>query len=119
MPWSWNWDLPVPGEGPLVEMYKKAHPDAPYPPNNEQLGLGYAAGIILRQALEKAASRDGTKIRDALAGRRLHRIAAARQAGGVRRDGVEQIRGADPDGVDQGNAHTVWPKDMQAMQPVL
>ena len=67
MPWSWNWDLAVPGESELNDAYRKVHPDAPYPGNNEQLGMGYSIGMIIGQAVEKAASRDGMKLREVLA----------------------------------------------------
>jgi branched-chain amino acid transport system substrate-binding protein len=119
MPWSWNWDLPVPGEGPLVDMYKQAHADAPYPPNNEQLGLGYAAGIILRQALEKAASRDSTKIRDALADGEFTGLPIPGKRVAFDETGLNKYAALILTEWSQGNAHTVWPKDMQAMQPVL
>src|SRR5215470_4243522 len=65
-PMAWNWDLPVPGNKEFVEAYHKAYPDAPYPPANEHLGQGFVIGMIVRQALEKAASRDPKKIRDVL-----------------------------------------------------
>ena len=55
------------GNKEFVEAYKAAYPTQPYPPANEQLGQGYVIGLILRQALEKAASRDPKKIRDVLA----------------------------------------------------
>ncbi|HVC55923.1 MAG TPA: ABC transporter substrate-binding protein [Stellaceae bacterium] len=119
MPWSWSWDLPVPGESQLVALYKAAHKDAPYPPNNEQLGLGYAAGLILQQALEKAASRDGVKIRDVLAtteftGLALPAKKVAFDATGLNKDAVLILTEW-----HKGNAHTVWPKDLQAMKPVI
>jgi branched-chain amino acid transport system substrate-binding protein len=119
MPWSWNWDLPVPGEGPLVEAYKQAHKDAPYPPNNEQLGLGYAAGLVLRQALEQAKSRDGTKIRDALAGGTFTGLPLPGRQVAFDDTGLNKDAALILTEWHQGNAHTVWPKDMQAMQPVL
>src|SRR6478752_3167926 len=66
-PMMWNWDLTIPGNKELVAAYKAAYPSEPYPPANEQLGAGYVAATILRQTLEKAASRDPKKIRDVLA----------------------------------------------------
>src|SRR5215470_9604518 len=65
-PLIWNWDLNMPGNKEFVEAYHKAYPDAPYPPANEHLGQGFVIGMIVRQALEKAASRDPKKIRDVL-----------------------------------------------------
>ena len=119
MPWSWNWDLPVPGETEFVALYKKAHPGAPYPPNNEQLGLGYAAGLIIRQALEKAASRDGTKIRDVLASTEFTRLPipatkVAFDATGLNKDAALILTEW-----HHGAAHTVWPPKLQAMKPVI
>lgn len=119
MPWSWNWDLPVPGEGPLVEMYKQAHPDAPYPPNNEQLGVGYAAGIVLSQALEKAASKDGSKIRDVLATGVFTGLPLPGKQAAFDETGLNKNAALILTEWHQGNAHTVWPQDMQAMKPVL
>jgi branched-chain amino acid transport system substrate-binding protein len=119
MPWSWNWDLPVPGEGPLVEMYKQAHPDAPYPPNNEQFGIGYAAGIVLRQALEKAASKDGSKIRDVLAAGDFTGLPLPGKQAAFDETGLNKYAALILTEWHQGNAHTVWPTDMQAMKPVL
>src|SRR3974390_2458553 len=66
-PMAWNWDMTMPGNKEFVEAYHKAYPSNPYPPANEQLGQGYVCGMIIRQALEKAASRDSKKIRDVLA----------------------------------------------------
>jgi len=119
MPWSWNWDLPVPGEGPLVAAYKQAHKDAPYPPNNEQLGLGYAAGIILAQALDKAASKDGTKIRDALSAGNFTGLPLPGKQVAFDATGLNTHARLILTEWHAGNAHTVWPKDMQAMPPVL
>ena len=65
-PMAWNWDLNVPGNKEFVAAYKAAYPTQPYPPANEQLGQGYVIGLIIRQALEKAASRDPKTIRDQL-----------------------------------------------------
>src|SRR5499427_7686891 len=66
-PMAWNWDMTMPGNKELVAAYKAAYPSQPYPPANEQLGAGYVAAMILRQALEKAATRDPKKLRDVLA----------------------------------------------------
>ena len=62
---TWNSDLSLPGNKELVDTYMKANPKAH--PGNEQLGVGFTCGLIIAQALEKAASRDGTKVRDVLA----------------------------------------------------
>jgi ABC-type branched-subunit amino acid transport system substrate-binding protein len=119
MPWSWNWDLPVAGETELVAAYKQAHAGAPYPPNNEQLGLGYAAGIILGRALEKAASRDGTKLRDALSAGDFQDLPLPGKQVAFDATGLNTHAALILTEWHQGNAHTVWPQDMQAMKPVL
>jgi branched-chain amino acid transport system substrate-binding protein len=62
---TWNSDLNLPGNKELVDTYMQANPKAH--PGNEQLGVGFTCGLIIGQALEKAASRDSTKIRDVLA----------------------------------------------------
>ena len=100
MPWSWNWDLKVPGESELVEAYKKAHADAPYPPNNEQLGLGYAGGMIAAQALEKAASREGPKLREVLASTEFTGLPLPSRTSRSTRPGSTR-RGADPRRVER------------------
>ena len=119
MPWSWNWDLKVPGESELVDAYKKAHADAPFPPNNEQLGLGYAGGLIAAQALEKAASRDGTKLRDVIASTEFTGLPLPARTVVFDQTGLNKNAALILAEWSDGNAHTVWPKELQAIKPVL
>ena len=119
MPWSWNWDLAVPGESELNDAYKKAHPDAPYPSNNEQLGMGYSIGMIIRQALEKAASRDSTKLRDTLASTEFTDLPLPAKRVAFDETGLNKYAQMILTEWSDGNAHTVWPKELQAMKPVL
>jgi branched-chain amino acid transport system substrate-binding protein len=119
MPWSWNWDLKVPGESDLVEAYKKAHPDAPYPPNNEQLGLGYAGGMIAAQALEKAASREGPRLREVLASSEFTGLPLPSPNVAFDESGLNKHAALILTEWSDGNAHTVWPKELQAIKPVL
>jgi branched-chain amino acid transport system substrate-binding protein len=119
MPWSWNWDLPVAGEGELNDAYKKAHADAPYPCNNEQLGMGYSIGMIMRQALEKSGSRDGTKLRDALAGSEFTDLPLPAKRVAFDETGLNKYAQMILTEWSDGNAHTVWPKELQAMKPAL
>src|SRR6185312_13388843 len=119
MPWSWNWDLKVPGESELVEAYKKAHADAPYPPNNEQLGLGYAGGMIAAQALEKAASREGPKLREVLASSEFTGLPLPSPTVAFDENGLNKHAALILAEWSGGNAHTVWPKELQAFRPVL
>ncbi len=119
MPWSWNWDLPVAGNSELVEMFKKAHPDAPNPPNNEQVGAGYASALIFQQALEKAASRDGEKLREVLAGTEFTGLPLPSPKAAFDETGLNKYAALILTEWDKGNAHTVWPKALQAMPPVF
>ena len=118
-PMAWNWDLPIPGNKELVAAYKAAYPNEPYPPANEQLGQGYVVGMIIRQALEKAATRDPKKLRDTL---------AEMEFTGLPYPATKVKFG--PNGLNvhnkevfaewiKGELRTVWPKDVQAVPPVL
>jgi branched-chain amino acid transport system substrate-binding protein len=119
MPWSWNWDLPVPGNGELVALYRKAHPDVPNPPNNEQVGMGYAAGLIMRQAMETAASRDPVKIRDVIASAEFGGLPLPGRKAAFDETGLNRFAALILTEWNEGSAHTVWPQDMQAMKPVI
>ncbi len=118
-PLMWNWDLNVPGNKELVAAYKAAYPSEPYPPANEQLGAGYVAAMILRQALEKAASRDPKKIRDVLAATEFDNLPFP--AGKVKfGDNGLNIYNREVLGewIKQ-ELRTVWPKENQAVPPLL
>ena len=118
-PMAWNWDLPVAGNKEFVEAYHKAYPDAPYPPANEHLGQGYVIGLILRQALEKAASRDPKKIRDVLASTEFTNLPYPNPTVKFGENGLN-INNKEVLGEwSKGAIHTVWPKDLQAMAPIL
>jgi len=118
-PMMWNWDLKTTGNKELLEAYKASHPKDPYPPANEQLGQGYTAAMILRQALEKAASRDPKTLREVLASTEFTNLPMP--AGKVK---------FGPDGLNvyntpvlaewlKGELRTVWPKASQAVQPQI
>ena len=118
-PVAWNWDLPAPGNKEFVEAYHRAYPDAPYPPANEHLGQGYVIGLILRQALEKAASRDPKKIRDVLASAEFTNLPYPNPTVKFGDNGLN-INNKEVLGEwNKGVIHTVWPKDVQAMTPIL
>jgi branched-chain amino acid transport system substrate-binding protein len=119
MPWSWNWDLAVPGESELNDAYKKAHADAPYPCNNEQLGMGYSSGMIMRQALEKAASRDSAKLRDTMVGTEFTDLPMPAKRVAFDETGQNKYAQMILTEWSDGNAHTVWPQELRAMKPVL
>lgn len=62
---AWNWDLPTPGTKEFDELYHAKFPDEPFAP--QEAGEGYAIGEIIAAALEKTASADAKKLRDAIA----------------------------------------------------
>src|SRR5215470_17621754 len=114
-PMAWNWDLPVPGNKEFVEAYHKAYPDAPYPPANEHLGQGYVLGMIIRQALEKAQSRDSKKLRDILASTEFVNLPYPNPTVKFGDNGLN-INNKEVLGEwNKGVIHTVWPKDVKAM----
>jgi branched-chain amino acid transport system substrate-binding protein len=118
-PLMWNWDLTIPGNKELVAAYKAAYPSEPYPPANEQLGAGYVAAMILRQALEKAASRDPKKIRDILAATEFDNLPFP--AGKVKfGDNGLNVHNREILGewIKQ-ELRTVWPKENQVVPPLL
>jgi branched-chain amino acid transport system substrate-binding protein len=118
-PMEWNWDLNVPGNKQFVEAYKAAYPAQPYPPANEQLGTGYVAAMIMRQALEKAASRDRKQIRDVLASTEFTNLPFPATKVKFGDNGLnaygQEILGE----WIKGEIHTVWPKENQVVPPLL
>jgi branched-chain amino acid transport system substrate-binding protein len=114
---TWNWDLDLPGNKELVDTYMKANPKAH--PGNEQLGVGFTCGLIIGQALEKAASRDGAKIREVLANTEFTNLPVP----------ATKVKYG-PDGLNIHNMgiivewqssvlHTVWPQNLQMAKPVI
>jgi branched-chain amino acid transport system substrate-binding protein len=118
-PIAWNWDLKVPGNKEFVEAYKAAYPNQPYPPANEQLGQGYVVGQIIRQALEKTASRDPQKIRDTLASTEFINLPYPATKVKFGDNGVNIYNQEVLGEWMKGELRTVWPKDMQAVPPLL
>ncbi len=118
-PLMWNWDLNVPGNKELVAAYKTAYPSEPYPPANEQLGAGYVAAMILRQALEKAASRDPKKVRDVLAATEFDNLPFP--AGKVKfgDNGLNVYNREVLGEWIKQELRTVWPKENQVVSPLL
>ena len=53
-----NWDLAAVRQQGIGRRLQGAHPTQPDPPGGRILGQGYVMGLIIGQALEKAASRD-------------------------------------------------------------
>ena len=118
-PMAWNWDLPIPGNKELVAAYKASYPNEPYPPANEQLGQGYVVGMIIRQALEKAATRDPKKLRDMIA--EMEFTGLPYPAGKVK-FGDNGLNVHNKEVLAEwikGEIRTVWPKENQSIPPVL
>ena len=118
-PLAWNWDLKVPGNKEFVEAYKAAYPTQPYPPANEQLGQGYVLGQIIRQALEKAASRDPKKIREVLASTEFTNLPYPATKVKFGENGLNIYNQEVLAEWMKGELRTVWPREMQTVTPVL
>jgi branched-chain amino acid transport system substrate-binding protein len=118
-PMAWNWDLNVPGNKEFVEAYKKAYPSAPFPPANEQLGMGYVCALIMRQALEKAASRDPKKIRDVLASAEFTNLPFPNPTVKFGDNGLNVNNKEVLAEWIKGELRTVWPADVQVVKPLL
>jgi branched-chain amino acid transport system substrate-binding protein len=118
-PMAWNWDLNVPGNKEFVEAYKAAYPNEPFPPANEQLGQGYTLGMIIRQALEKAASRDPKKIREVLASSEFINLPYPATKVKFGDNGLNIYNKEVLAEWTKGELRTVWPKENQAIEPSL
>jgi branched-chain amino acid transport system substrate-binding protein len=118
-PMMWNWDLNAPGNKEFVAAYKATYPDQPYPPANEQLGQGYVAAMILRQALEKAASRDPKKLREVLATSEFTNLPFPNPTVKFAENGLNANNKIVLAEWLKGEIRTVWPKENQVVQPVL
>lgn len=118
-PMAWNWDLKVPGNAEFVAAYKAAYPTQPYPPANEQLGQGYVVGMILKQALEKAATRDPVKIRDVIASTEFTNLPYPNPTVKFGENGLNVNNKEVLAEWLKGELVTVWPPENQAVKPVL
>lgn len=118
-PMAWNWDLKVPGNAEFVAAYKAAYPTQPYPPANEQLGQGYVVGLILKQALEKAATRDPVKIRDVIATTEFTNLPYPNPTVKFGENGLNVNNKEVLAEWVKGDLVTVWPPENQATKPVL
>lgn len=115
---SFNWDLPIDGVKELMERYRKRYPNEIFPPASDTLGQGYAIGQIIRQALEKAASTDPTKIRDVLASTEF---TVTLPGGKAAFDETGLNKYSEPILVEwiNGQLRSIWPKKYQVVQPAL
>jgi branched-chain amino acid transport system substrate-binding protein len=118
-PMAWNWDLNIPGNKEFVAAYKAAYPTQPYPPANEQLGQGYVIGLIIRQALEKVASRDPKKIRDVIASTEFTNLPYPATKVKFGDNGLNIYNQEVLAEWMKGELRTVWPQSVQTIQPLL
>jgi branched-chain amino acid transport system substrate-binding protein len=114
---TWNSDLDLPGNKELVDTYMKSNPKAH--PGNEQLGVGFTCGLIIGQALEKAASRDGTKIREVLATTEFDNLPVPARKVKYGPDGLNIYNTGIIVEWQSSVLHTVWPKNLQMAKPVI
>ena len=119
-PMIWNWDLNVPGNKEFVAAYKAAYPTQPYPPANEHARrTATSMGLIIGQALEKAASRDPQEDPRRSRDDRVHEPAVPGDQGEIRRQRPQCLQPELLAEWIKGEIRTVWPKEIQAVQPVL
>lgn len=118
-PMAWNWDLNVAGNAAVVAAYRAAHPDQPNPPANEQLGQGYVTAMILRQALEIAASRDPKKLRDVLADAEFTALPYPNPTVRFGSQGLNAYNSLVLAEWIKGELRTVWPRQHQTVPPVI
>lgn len=114
----WSSDLQIPGTADIVAAFAKSYPQYPSPPASEYVGMGYSAGLIIQQALEKAASTDPKKLRDVIASTEF---AVPMPGGKIAFDDIGLNRTVVPIMVSwvDGRLRTVWPKELQTVKPVL
>jgi branched-chain amino acid transport system substrate-binding protein len=112
----WNWDLPIEGVKSFHETYSKTYPNEPYPP--QEAGEGYAIGYIIKSAVEKAASKDPKKIRDALSSLNEKTLLPGRQIS-FTPEGLNASALSILVGWNDGKLRTLWPKEYQTTPAVL
>ena len=83
------------------------------------LGQGYVLVQIIRQALEKAASRDPKKIRDVLASTEFTGLAYPATKVKFDDKGLNSLNALIMGEWFGGKLNTVWPQNLQAMKPEL
>jgi branched-chain amino acid transport system substrate-binding protein len=113
---GWNYDLPIKGVSDFVTLYKAAFPKEPYAP--QEAGEGYAIGMVIRYVLEKTASTDPKKLRDALASVDAPSILpgnAIKFAENGQNSAIVPILV----GWKDSGLHTMWPKEYRTVTPDL
>jgi branched-chain amino acid transport system substrate-binding protein len=113
---SWNADLPIDGVKEFDTLYHASLPNEPYPP--QEAGEGYAIGMVIRQVMEKTASADPKKLRDALA---VVDATSILPGSGIRFAANGQNSGILPVLVGWKNSKllTMWPQQYQTATPDL
>lgn len=113
---SWNNDLPYPGMKDLNQRYKAKYNEFIM----EHAGEAYAMVWTIKEAIEKAASRDPKQVRNALAALELKDGGGAIMPGGVTRfDEKGWNRNVHPVMIQwvNGEPRTVWPKNVAVAEP--
>ncbi len=113
---AWNWDLPTPGSKEFGVLYHAKYPDEPFAP--QEAGEGFAVGEIIAAAIEKAASADPKKIRDALMQTNVQSVLPGGPVSfgenGMRNNSI----GILVSWID-GKLRTVYPKEDSTISPAL
>ena len=83
------------------------------------IGQGYTLGMIIRQALEKAASRDPKKIREVLASSEFTNLPYPATKVKFGDNGLNTYNKEVLAEWMKGELRTVWPKEVQTIEPSL
>jgi branched-chain amino acid transport system substrate-binding protein len=112
----WNGDLPLPGVAEFRAKYLAAHPNETFV--TQEVGQGYAIGILIGQALEQTKDGSAQQIRDALA---KISVPTFLPGGVISFDERGQNKNIVPILVQwhDGALHTIWPKQYQTEKPIV
>jgi hypothetical protein len=83
------------------------------------VGQGYVLGLIIRQVLEKAQSRDPKKLRHILASAEFVNLPYPNPTVKFGDNGLNVNNKEVLAEWMKGELRTIWPKDVQAVQPLL
>lgn len=114
---AWNGDLPIKGVAEFAAKWKKAFPQETLLPQ-EAAGEGYAIGLMMAEALERAKSRDPKVLRDTIANMDVPSIMPGER---VKFGPNGMNLNATPILVSwsDGKLYTVWPKKYATLKPKL
>jgi len=112
---GWNWDFPYPGAAEFNEKYTKKY-NQDFAP--QDAGTNYAIVYALKEALEKAGSRDPQKVRDAIAELDIPSIMTG---GRVAFDETGMNKYVHPVLIQwlDGVPRTVYPESIRTVEPVF